>query len=143
MRFFFYGTLWGGSGSAVARAVHARLLPGVTGTVEGTLYAIPDPQGWYPALVPFAEGGGEGVVHGFVHEAAPGFAKADLAALDAYEGEEYRRRELAVSLADGSAMVAQVYVWAGALPAGAEPIAEGDFAAFLHQRGLKACGEGD
>ena len=138
MRFFFYGTLMAGSGNAVARGVHGRMLPGVPGAVAGRLYGIADPQGWYPALLP-----GEGVVHGFVHEAAPDFTEADLALLDGWEGAEYHRRNLGVRLDSGVTVMAQACVWAGALPAGAEPIAEGDFAAFLHQRGLKAHGAGD
>ena len=32
--------------------------------MPGALWAIPDPQGWYPALLP-----GEGIVQGMLHEA--------------------------------------------------------------------------
>ena len=147
MRFFFYGTLMAGSGNAVARGVHARLSAGVAATVAGRLYGIADPAGWYPAL---AWGAG-GAVRGFVHEAGAGFSEVDLAVLDGWEGyaaeapetSEYRRCEVAVTLADGARVMAQAYVWAGALPEGAEAIVGGDFAAFLRQRGVKAFGGGD
>ena len=138
MRFFFYGTLMAGSGNEVARAVHGRLSAGVAAAVSGKLYGLPDPQGWYPALVP----GKGGVVRGFVHEAAPDFTEADLAVLEDWEGAEYRRCVVEVALEDGSATMAQGFVWAGALPEGAEEIAGGDFAAFIAERGLKAFGEG-
>ena len=135
MPLFFYGTLMAGSGNAVARGVHGRLLPGVAGTVAGRVYGIADPGGWYPALVM-----GEGVVRGFVHEAAPDFTEADLAALDGYEGAEYRRCAVEVVLGDGARVMAQAYVWMGPLPEGAVVIAGGDFAAFIAERGLRACG---
>ena len=138
MRFFFYGTLMAGSGNEVARAVHGRLGPGVAAVVSGKLYGIPDPQGWYPALVT----GAGGVVRGFVHEAAPDFTEADLAALDGYEGAEYRRCAVEVVLGDGARVMAQSYVWMGPLPEGAEVIAGGDFAAFIAERDLRAFGEG-
>ncbi len=137
MRLFFYGTLMAGSGNAVARGIHARLLAGVPAVVAGGLWAIPDVGGWYPALVL----GAGGVVRGFVHEAGPGFGAADLAALDDWEGDDYDRCELAVTLADGGCVTAQGFVWAGALPGDAEAIADGDFAGFLRRRGLKAFGE--
>ena len=138
MRFFFYGTLMAGSGNEVARAVHGRLGPGVAAVVSGKLYGIPDPQGWYPALVT----GAGGVVRGFVHEAAPDFTEADLAALEDWEGPEYARFAVAVVRGDGARVIAQAFVWAGALPEGAEEISGGDFAAFIAERGLTAFGEG-
>ena len=62
-------------------------------TATGRLYAIPDPAGWYPAFIPDPAGA---AVHGMVHAAGPGFAQADLAALDAYE--DYRPADPAGSL---------------------------------------------
>lgn len=38
-------------------------------------------------------------------------ASDDLARLDRFEGAEYRRDALQVTLADGSALVAETYVW--------------------------------
>lgn len=141
MRFFFYGTLMAGSGNAVARAAHARLLAGVPAVAAGGLWAIPDAGGWYPALV-LADGRNSGgAVRGFVHEAGPDFSEGDLAALDAWEGAEYRRCGVEAVLTDGACVMAQAYVWAGAVPQGGEAIADGDFAAFIAGRGLRAFGE--
>lgn len=140
-----------GSGNAVAVAVHGRLGvgklgPGRAARVAGRLYAIADPDGWYPALVP-----GEGWVQGFVHEAGPDFDDADLAAMDGYEAfipgdpqaSDYVRAQVAVVLADGGSadsvdLRAETYLWAQDLPAGALPIASGDFARFLRERGVTA-----
>ena len=136
LRFFFYGTLMAGSGNAVAGLVHARLSGGVAARARGRLYAIPDRQGWYPALLD-----GEGVVRGYFYEALAGFGAGDLAAMDRWEGAEYRRREIGVSLEDGREVAAQAYLWDGPLPEDAEAIPGGDFAAFLRLRGARAFGE--
>ena len=138
--FFFYGTLMAGGGNAVAKAAHAKLGAGRAGTVAGRLYAIADPQGWYPALLP-----GAGRVAGFVYAAGPEFGADDLAALDGYElfypddpaGSEYRRGEVAVTLADGAEASAEAYLYARALPEGAVLIEGGNFAAFLAETGAK------
>jgi gamma-glutamylcyclotransferase (GGCT)/AIG2-like uncharacterized protein YtfP len=120
---FFYGTLIAGSDNAVARAAHRGLGPGVAAQVRGALYAVPDPLGWYPAMVP-----GEGVVHGYVYRVVDGF---DVGALDAYEGADYRREAIEVQ-----GITAHAYIWAGALPLGAVLIPSGDFAAFAAAHGL-------
>ena len=141
MRFFFYGTLIAGSGNAVACHVHTRLHPIGAATVRGALHAIPDLQGWYPALVP-----GNGSVRGVVYEAAPGFTAADLALLDRWEdydparpGESvYLRQSLSATLAAGGKLEAQGYVHARPLPECACAIPGGDFAAWLGARGGKA-----
>lgn len=138
-RFFFYGTLMAGSGHPVARALHARLLPLGGATVPGALFAIPDPLGWYPALLP-----GDGLVHGMLHASGPDFAAEDLAAIDAFEdfdpadpsGSLYCRVALPVRPAQGQSATAQVYRYNRPLPAGALPIPGGDFAAFARTRGL-------
>jgi gamma-glutamylcyclotransferase (GGCT)/AIG2-like uncharacterized protein YtfP len=128
MRFFFYGTLLAESAHPVARAVHARLVPLGAAQVAGRLYAIPDPLGWYPAMV-----SGDGTVRGALYAALPGFTAADLARLDAYEGADYQREERLVA---GAA--AQVYVWGANLPEGAIALPHGDFARFLHEGGRAA-----
>ena len=138
-RFFFYGTLMAGSGHPVARRLHVRLQPLGRATVPGALFAIPDPQGWYPALLP-----GEGQVHGTLHAAGPDFATQDLAAIDAFEdfdpadpaGSLYCRIALPVSPEGGAAVEAQVYRYNRPLPEGALAIPGGDFAAFVRTRGL-------
>jgi len=126
--FFFYGTLIAGSGNRFERAAHAALGPGVAGQVQGALYAVPDPQGWYPALME-----GSGLACGMVY---PVLAGLDVQALDVYEGVEYRRQAVEVATAAGSVW-AQAYVWAGALPHRALPIADGDFLGFAREYQLR------
>ena len=143
LRFFFYGTLMAGSGNAVADELHGRLGAGRAGTVAGRMYAISDPDGWYPALVAGA-GQDDVCVAGLVHEVGAEFGADDLAALDAYEAFypddpaacEYMRREVTVTLAEGGEVRAQAYVYVRDLPADAALIAGGDFAAFLRERGV-------
>ncbi|WJS98841.1 gamma-glutamylcyclotransferase family protein [Novosphingobium humi] len=127
--FFFYGTLMAGMGNAVAREAHRHLGQGVAAHVAGALYALPDPAGWYPALLP-----GEGRVYGVVYPVLSGL---DLAALDAYEGRDYRRVPLMVS-AGAERIAAEAYLWQGVLPQEALSIPDGDFARWLGERGLSA-----
>lgn len=128
---FFYGTLLRHSPHHLARAAHRHLGEGRAAICAGALYAIPDPQGWYPALI-----AGPGIVQGMVY---PASAALDLAQLDAYEGADYRRQTMMVRA--GAAMIeAQAYVWAAPLPAGAQPIADGDFWGWLARKGFAAYG---
>jgi len=76
--YFFYGTLIAGHDNPACAAAHRHLGQGVTGYVAGVLWAIPDPGGWYPALL-----AGDGRVRGVVY---PGLDGLDVAMLDAYEG---------------------------------------------------------
>lgn len=143
MRFFFYGTLIAGSGNAVAAAAHALLRDLGPATASGALHAVPDPAGWYPALLP-----GAGIVHGRLYAAAGRFDAAALARLDAYEdfdpaapdGSLYVREIVTVARADGLSCTAQAYRFNSALPEGAQPIPGGDFHAWLAERGLEAFG---
>ncbi len=138
MRFFFYGTLVAGSGGRLARSVHAKLRPLGPASAEGRLYGIPDPDGWYPALLP-----GDGVVWGWLYDAGPSFSEDDLAALDRYEEFDpaapgaslYLRAPLTVT-AGGARIIAEAYAFNQPLPAGARPIPAGDFAAWLAEHGL-------
>ncbi|WP_343613657.1 gamma-glutamylcyclotransferase family protein [Novosphingobium sp.] len=127
--FFFYGTLMAGIDHPLARVWHTALAEGEKGWAQGRLWAVPDPEGWYPALLP-----GEGRVTGMLHRPLAIFDVAMLAAMDRYEGEAYRRLPITVTLASG-AVRAQAYVWQGALPAGAVALEDGDFAAFLARSG--------
>ncbi len=102
----------------------ARLLHAEPATMPGRLYAIGDPGGWFPALVP-----GRQVVHGTVCTLRLG--RGDLALLDRYEGAEYRRRALPVRTASGRCVKAQAYLWRAPLPPVAPAIAGGDFLAWL------------
>lgn len=131
-RLFFYGTLMAGLGHPLARGWHGALSAGEAGWVRGRLWAIPDPEGWYPALLP-----GQGRVRGMVHRPLAGFDAGMQAAMDRYEGEAYRRLPLPVMLAEGE-VSAQAYVWQGALPEGAVALEDGDCAAFLTQSGETA-----
>lgn len=133
MRFFFYGTLIDPTANAMARRVHERMAVIGPATVAGLIHAVPDPHGWYPVLVP-----GDGTVRGMLCEARPSFNADDLAALDAYEGvkpevpaaSHYVRREVPTSLGP-----AQAYLFNQPLPAGAVPICNGDFRAWLRETG--------
>lgn len=119
---FFYGVLL----EQVAQwPFLAGLGPGQPATTRGTIYAIADPNGCFPALLP-----GEGIVHGALHEAG----QVDLAAVDAFEGADYRRAPIMVEAA-GAQIEAHAYLWNSELPAQAEPITNGDFARWLRATG--------
>lgn len=122
MDLFLYGVLMRG---AAAWPFLAGLGAGRAARTYGALFAIPDPQGWYPALLP-----GNDVVHGLLHDAG----RVDLAAVDAFEGAEYRRGSVMVEVA-GQTVAAQAYLWQGVLPGGAQQIAHGDFARWLAETG--------
>ncbi len=141
MRFFFYGTLQGGSPNPVAHRIHARLVAEGPGQVRGQLHALPDRAGWFPALLD-----GPGTVQGQVWLAGPDFSAADLAAMDAYEDFEpanparslYLRRNLPL-VAGG---LVQVYCFNQPLPPGALPIPDGDFRGWLASTGRPEFGGG-
>lgn len=139
MRFFFYGTLLHGAGNAASERVHAQLGPGMAAVVGGRLFALPDPAGWYPALIPDPRGP---EIHGMIYSTLPEFGATELAAMDAWENctcdgtGEYRRELLPVTSA-GYDFLAQTYVYNAALPATAVAVPEGDFVAFLAARGLQ------
>lgn len=134
LRFFFYGTLIGGGPARVRQAL-GRLRDLGAGQVAGALHAIPDPDGWYPAMT---DGGG--TVHGRFYEVLLHFDEADLAALDAYEdcdpADSAGSLYLRVSLANG----AQAYRFNQPLPQAARPIPGGDFAAWIAAEGLRPFG---
>ena len=100
---FVYGTLRPG-GSQNHRMAAARLLG--PAWVRGALYRID----WYPGLLPDSAGA---PVRGDLYEVD----EVTLRALDAFEGPEYRRETLPVSLPDGSKTAADAWVWLGVTPA--------------------------
>ena len=143
MHFFFYGTLMAGSDNPVANFVHEKLEQVGPAVARGALHAVPDPRGWYPALLP-----GEGEARGVLYRAKDSFDAAALARLDAYEDYDsarpeaslYVRQALEVSGPDGVPILAEAYRFARMLPAGSRPIPGGDFRAWLAEHGLPAFG---
>lgn len=142
MEFFFYGTLQAGSDNPVARMVHALLEPLGVAQVAGALYAVPDPDGWYPALLP-----GTDVVHGQLYRTRAGFDAAALERMDAYEdfrpgdpaGSLYVRGEAALlDGGSGGGGTVQVYRFNQPLLAGSLPLPGGDFRAWLTESGKAA-----
>lgn len=143
MRFFFYGTLIAGSSNPVAQAVHARLRDLGPARIPGRLHAVADPDGCYPVL-----SAGKGTVRGRLYEATAEFTAADLAMLDQWEefdpadrtGSLYLRETIGAIREDGSRTPAAVYRYNRPLPPDAEPIAGGDFIAWLLRRGFDPYG---
>ncbi len=119
----------------------AGLDAGRPASVRGRLYALESAAdgGWYPILLPDSD---RGIVRGILHDAR----SVDWPAMDDFEDAhdgpdaEYVRREIAVTLADGASATAFVYCYARSIPADAEPIPGGDFAAWLSQTGRVAIG---
>jgi len=147
--FFFYGTLIAGSNRGPASIVHERLRALGSATSPGRLAGIPDPRGWYPAMLPSSERLGASLVHGVVYQALANFTVKDLARLDAYEGYDpdseksslYRRNLVTVRLDGGGRMQAQTYIYNRRLPKGALPIDSGNFASWLADGKLNALGD--
>jgi gamma-glutamylcyclotransferase (GGCT)/AIG2-like uncharacterized protein YtfP len=141
--FFFYGTLMAGHDHAVARMIHAVLEPLGPATGSGRLYAIRDPGGWYPVLV-----AGDGQVRGQLYAAGSEFGERHLSLLDGYEGyleaseqqSHYLRVTATVTDAQGAEIAAQAYRFNAPVPANAEAIPDGDFAAWIVARGGKPFG---
>lgn len=127
---FFYGVLIAELAPPPVRALLAGLGPGVSATARGLLYAIDEPAGVHPAMV-----AGEGTVRGMLHEAGG----VDLAALDRFEGADYRREPVAVATEEGQEQSADAYVWLRSTAA-LEVIPDGDFARWLRESGKPAFG---
>ena len=143
MRFLFYGTLIADRTPPALREIHRRLVPLGVASVPGRLFAIPDQQGWYPALLQ-----GVGTVHGQLYATAPDFSQDDLAALDEYENSDparpdhsdYLRESIMALDRAGITHGAQIYRWCRPLPSGARAIPGGHFADWLAENGLSAWG---
>ena len=138
MHLFFYGTLLDGSDNAMAREVHRLVNPLGAATLRGKLLAVPDPQGWFPALI-----AGEETVHGGLYEATSALSPAELARLDAYEDYDplnpaaslYLRAAMQVTDAKGAAVMADVYLYNQLLPPGSCAIPSGDFRQWISASG--------
>jgi len=135
MRFFFYGTLQAGNLNPAIAAIHSRLVPQGPGRISGAIVAVPDADGWFPALVP-----GDGEVHGQVYTAGPDFAAEDLAALDRYEEFDPASPETSWYLRETRALTSgepvTLYRMNGSPPPEALPIPGGDFRAWLKAQNL-------
>ena len=112
-------------------------------TVGGALFAVTDPQGWYPILLP-----GAGTIRGRLYAARPLFDDTALARLDTYEdfdpadpeGSLFVRTAMTVTNADDMRCEAQAYLFNLPLPADARPIPDGDFHAWIAREGLRPYG---
>lgn len=141
--FFFYGTLIGALGCPVAKALRGALAPCGPGSMRGALYALDDPAGWYPALLP-----GRSIVRGVLYQRTERFDAALLTQLDVYEGfdprrpvrSDYVRRSALVRRAGGGAVMAQLYWFRAELPQGAQALAQGDFCRWIAQTGNRPFG---
>jgi gamma-glutamylcyclotransferase (GGCT)/AIG2-like uncharacterized protein YtfP len=122
---FFYGVLRPDIAGETVRPLLHGLGPGWEATVPGTLWAVPDPAGWYPALV-----AGEGKVEGLLHEAGD----VDMDALARFEGPDYTLTRVTATMETGE-LPALAWIYTAELPAGAERIAVGDFADWLAETG--------
>jgi gamma-glutamylcyclotransferase (GGCT)/AIG2-like uncharacterized protein YtfP len=129
---FFYGVLMPELATGRMAELVALLEPGQAATVAGDLYGIAEPEGHHPAMVV-----GEGAVNGRLHLVGTRFGAAELAEMDAYEGDAYVRTPVAALLVDGSSIDAEAYVWTGPTT-GLAPILHGDFARYLAESGAPA-----
>ncbi len=138
LHFFLYGMLMPGSGHPLAEALGPVMTPLGPAAARGSLYAIPDPQGWYPALVRGTDDRPQGTVHGAICSARLEFGPGHLAEMDAFEGfdpvrpdgGDYVRSEIDVEFA-GSRMRVSAYLWRVPVPAGARSLPTGRFRDFL------------
>ena len=147
MFLFFYGTLLDGSDNAMARAVHRSVKARGPATVRGSLFAVPDPQGWFPALI-----AGGAIVHGGLYQATGALTPGELARLDAYEDCDpldpaaslYVRQQVQVTDASGERALAEAYLYNQPLPAGSCALPSGDFRLWIADSGeTPFAGHGD
>ena len=136
-RFFFYGTLIGGGPAPVQRSLR-RLCDLGPARAGGLLYAILDPEGWYPAMI---EGAGQ--VAGRLYQALGDFDEADLAALDTYENYDPADPQASLycrAVAEVAGQAVELYRFNQSLPDEARPIVDGDFAAWVAFEGVRSFG---
>ncbi len=116
---FTYGTLMCAD---IMSAVSGRSVTGEQATLDGfARHAVRDED--YPGIRPDADASVKGVLYRDIDTAA-------LARLDAFEGEQYRRETVEVTLADGSRIRADTYVIKPEHAALLLPV-DWDFDAFL------------
>lgn len=122
-KLFLYGVLQPDLARGEVAELVADLRGGEPAVVTGQLYAVGTPKGWYPAFLPDPSGG---FVHGQLFDAEA----LDFGAMDAFEGDEYVRRPIAVRPRGGHWTSAEAYCW-NATTKGLERIADGNFAEWL------------
>ncbi|MFC4257024.1 hypothetical protein GRI97_14130 [Altererythrobacter xixiisoli] len=140
MKLFFYGVLMEHLAGRDVCDMLVGIGPGLPAWACGTLYAVPDPQGWYPALLP-----GTGRVQGMLHDAET----VDLAALDHFEGVnthdpltgDYRRAEIEAKTAVGARLRVQAYLWNHAVGKNLIRLPAGDFSSWLKQMRRRPFGD--
>lgn len=126
---FFYGVLIGAIAPPPVLRLLAGIGPGRPATARGLLFAVDDPDGAHPAMIP-----GGGIVTGMLHTAG----SVDITGLDAFEGADYRRSPIRVRC-DGVEVEAEAYLWVAAT-GGLETIPDGDFAGWLAASGRAPIG---
>ena len=119
-RLFVYGSLRAGEAGEMAALLHQSARHLGEGTIRAGLYAV----SWYSIAAPCDEPGA--VVHGDVFALDAAVAKGVLAALDAYEGGEFRRTAVEVRMDDETSVAAQAYLCAASV-AGLRRIEHGDW----------------
>jgi gamma-glutamylcyclotransferase (GGCT)/AIG2-like uncharacterized protein YtfP len=107
-RLFVYGSLRAGEENAMARLLHRQSTYLGEGTIRARLYV----WGGYGAAV--ASGDPDDAVHGDVFELDPASAGETMAALDAYEGDDYALREVEVALGETNVR-AHAYLFAASV----------------------------
>jgi len=132
MRLFVYGTLLGELADGAAGQLVKGLDRGFPAIALGHLYAVEDPNGWFPAFVPDRDGDD---VHGVLHTVSA----AEMAAIDIFErtGEDYDRRSIMLVGPNGAQLTAGAYCWIGST-AGLERIGHGRFHRWLEETGRPA-----
>ncbi len=103
---FVYGTLRGGSGHPMQAVLAAAGDRVGAASLAGKLYRVD----WYPGLVLDDGEAPTQRVHGDVWTVND---RAALRELDSYEGSEYERRAVSVTMADGGVMRAFAYLYIG------------------------------
>ena len=119
-RLFVYGSLRAGEAGEMAALLHRHARHLGEGTIRAALYAV----SWYSVAAPCDEP--DAVVHGDVFEVDAGAAREVLAALDAYEGSDFRRSAVEVRMEDETSVAAQAYLCAASV-AGLRRIGHGDW----------------
>jgi gamma-glutamylcyclotransferase (GGCT)/AIG2-like uncharacterized protein YtfP len=119
-RLFVYGSLRIGQENPMAGLLHRNSRHLGQGTVCGRLYVV----SWYSGMVP-GEAADE-CVTGDAFELNPDAAERVLAELDAYEGDDFERRTVEVTLEDETRVGAFAYLYAASV-AGLPRVAHGDW----------------